>query len=200
MNWGDLKLITLQKLFSNDTSQIIVDDTTSPYIAAMPGAANACLNYIASAVRHIIKSVEITQDGAEAGVKRYQMKELAPDFYSLDKVYYGNGLRRTYDYRFIGVDTLLLDGGTAGTFTVFYEAYPAEITADTAEDYEMPLYPEVCSLIPWFMASQLYKDDDPSLSTVYWNEFSALLEEIKNNFSDNSGYDDAFVDTKGWWS
>ena len=50
------------------------------------------------------------------------------------------------------------------------------------------------------MASQLYKDDDPSLSTVYWNEFSALLEEIKNNFSDNSGYDDAFVDTKGWWS
>ena len=188
MNWGDLKLITLQKLFSNDTSQIIVDDTTSPYIAAMPGAANACLNYIASSVRHIIKSVEITQAGTETGVKRYQMKELAPDFYSLDKVYYGSGLRRTYD------------GSTAGTFTVFYEAYPAEITADTAEDYEMPLYPEVCSLIPWFMASQLYKDDDPSLSTVYWNEFSALLEEIKNNFSDNSGYDDAFVDTKGWWS
>ena len=197
MNWGDIKLITLQKLFSNDTSQIIVDDTTSPYIAAMPGAANACLNYIASSVRHIIKSIEIENDG-DKDIKHVSMKELAPDFYSLDKVYIGDDLRRTYDYRFVGVDMLLL--GRPGTFTVFYKAYPEQITADTADDYEMPLYPEVCSLIPWFMASQLYKDDDPSLSTVYWNEFSALLEEIKNNFSDNNGYDDEFVDTKGWWS
>lgn len=30
MNWGTIKLITLQKLFSNDTSQITSDDTAMP--------------------------------------------------------------------------------------------------------------------------------------------------------------------------
>lgn len=197
MNWGDLKLITLQKLFSNDASQIISDDTTMPYIAAMPGAANACLNYIASSVRHLIKSVEIENDGSRP-VKRVSMSELVPDFYALDAVYFGNGLEHCADYRLVGGDILLL--GRPGAFTVFYKAYPAEITADTADSYELALYPEVCSLLPWFMASQLYKDDDAALSAVYWNEFTALLEDMRGSFFDSGNTDDEFIDTKGWWS
>ena len=55
MNWYEVKLVTLQKLFSADTTEIVIDDTTMPYLSAMPGAANACLNYIASTVRHITK-------------------------------------------------------------------------------------------------------------------------------------------------
>ncbi|GFI62289.1 hypothetical protein IMSAG049_01466 [Clostridiales bacterium] len=63
MLWGEVKLITLQKLFSADTTEIIIDDTTMPYLSAMPGAANACLNYIAATVRHIIKSIELQSVG-----------------------------------------------------------------------------------------------------------------------------------------
>ena len=197
MNWGTIKLITLQKLFSNDTSQITSDDTAMPYIAAMPGAANACLNYMASSVRHIIKPVEIENDGAK-DIKRISMRKLVPDFYALHAVYYGAGLEHCPDYRLVGGDILLL--GRPGTFTVFYKAYPKELTADTADDYEMPLYPEVCSLLPWFMASQLYKDDDTALSAVYWNEFTVLLEDIRGSFFDSGNTDDEFIDTKGWWS
>ena len=67
MNWYEVKLVTLQKLFSADTTEIIIDDTTMPYLSAMPGAANACLNYIASTVRHITKSITIepTTSGAK---------------------------------------------------------------------------------------------------------------------------------------
>ena len=41
MKWYDVKLITLQKMFSNDTAEIITDDNTTPYLTAMPGAAKA---------------------------------------------------------------------------------------------------------------------------------------------------------------
>ena len=197
MNWYEVKLVTLQKLFSADTTEIIIDDTTMPYLSAMPGAANACLNYIASTVRHITKSITI--EPTTSGAKQYHLKELASDFYSLDTVYFGDNLLKTYDYRFIGTDTLLTDSN-GEKITVIYKAYPEKITADTADDYELPLYPEVCELLPCFMASQLYKDDDMSTATVYWNEFSALLEDIKNNFLEPCGSTDGFVDTKGWWS
>lgn len=196
MNWREVKLVTLQKLFSADTAEIIIDDTTTPYLSAMHGAANACLNYIASAVRHITKTLKIEND--TTGAKQYHMKELAPDFYALDSVYVGDELKRTYDFRFIGTDTLILNGGES--YTVFYKAYPERITADTPDDYELPLFPEVCELLPWFMASQLYKDDDMSTSTVYWNEFVAMLEDIRNSHLDAYNGADEFVDTKGWWS
>lgn len=192
MLWGEVKLITLQKLFSADTTEIIIDDTTTPYLSAMPGAANACLNYIAATVRHIIKSIEQEKGGI------LHLKELAPDFYALEAVYVGEELKKTYDCRFIGMDTLLINSDEK--ITILYEAYPAKITADTPDDYEMPLYEEVCELLPWFMASQLYKDDEMSTSTVYWNEFAAMLEEIKNNSAGASGDSDGFVDSKGWWS
>ena len=69
----DVKLITLQKMFSNDTAEIITDDNTTPYLTAMPGAATACLNYIATAVRHIDLSYTIEQDGSQKGIQRYDL-------------------------------------------------------------------------------------------------------------------------------
>ena len=131
MNWYEVKLVTLQKLFSADTTEIVIDDTTMPYLSAMPGAANACLNYIASTVRHITKSITI--EPTTSGVKQYHLKELAPDFYSLDTVYFGDNLLKTYDYRFIGTDTLLADSN-GDKITVLYKAYPEKITADTGMD------------------------------------------------------------------
>lgn len=193
MTWGEVKLVTLQKLFSADTTEIIIDDTTIPYLAAMPGAANACLNYIAATVRHITKSVVVKGD--KPGVNTYSLKEIAPNFYALDSVYRSD-MTKTYDYQFVGKDVLLLNDGE---YTIIYQAYPERITSSTADDYELPLYPEVCELLPWFMASQLYKDDDIATSTIYWNEFSAMLEDIRNNIANSPGID-SFVDTKGWWS
>lgn len=205
MRWYDVKLITLQKMFSNDTSSIVVDDNTAPYIAAMPGAANACLNYIATAVRHIDMSYQLEQDGTKTGIQRYDFKELAYDFYSFEniEVYfedeYGN-YGKAGNYNVEHNNILLIDGAIKGKWTVYYNAYPDEITENTKDNYELPLYPEVAILLPWFMASQLYKDDDISTSTVYWNEFVALLEEAKAtaNRLKGTGYDE-FINTKGWY-
>lgn len=205
MKWYDVKLITLQKMFSNDTAEIITDDNTTPYLTAMPGAATACLNYIATAVRHIDLSYTIEQDGSQKGIQRYDLKKLAPEFFSLEpsSIYFedeeGN-YGKAYNFAVEHTSILLIDGSLKGKWTVYYNAYPTEIKQDTTDDYELPLYPEAAVLLPWFMASQLYKDDDPSLSTVYWNEFVAMLEDARNTAKKvmNTGFDE-FINTKGWY-
>ena len=40
MTWKDIKLATIQKMFSADGSTIPSDDSTRDYVAAMPYAAN----------------------------------------------------------------------------------------------------------------------------------------------------------------
>jgi alpha-L-fucosidase len=190
MKWKDVKLATLQKLFSADTSDIVIDDTTTPYLSAMPNAANTCLNYLATTARHITKKYEIEQDGTETGYKRYDLKSLIADYYSLqpDEIYFQN------DDTYGKATNYVMEN----TWTIYYDAYPQEITEETSDDYEFPLVPEVVNLMPSYMAGQLYKEDDIATSTIYMNEFSAMLNDIKANKPTKSSGE--FIDTKGWWS
>lgn len=55
------------------------------------------------------------------------------------------------------------------------------VTQDTAIDYEIQLPPDACVLIPLYIASQLYKDDDISQATAYRNEFEVGLQDLYHN-------------------
>ena len=61
---------------------------------------------------------------------------------------------------------------------MYYKAYPAEITINTTDDYELPLDPEVAVILPLYMASQLYKDDDNAIATGYRNEFEVAADRL----------------------
>lgn len=201
MKWYDVKLATLQKMFSADTTEIVIDDTTKPYLAAMPGAANTCLNLIATTVRHIPASIVIEQDGTETGIKKYNLKELQPNYYAIrpSEVYFETDTcyGRTYDYRLENTDIFVLDGGIKGKWTIYCDLYPDEITTNTADDYELPVYPEVAHLVSLYIASQLYKDDDIQISTLYYNEFVSTLEDIRKTSVPSQT--EGFVSTKGWY-
>lgn len=301
--WYDLKLAVLQKMFAAD-DQIIVDESTQGYIAAMPHCANEGLAMLATAGKFITKSVKIAQldiknlvadaianpihefsdsysyqadegqsfyfecsgtgtceiyvddvlydtltienKGYEAfkglitntekkpvkftfttsypmGVKntaiykesfsdadevvpfakkiKYDLKALAPDFYMIDPqgIYY-EGANQTYlqtsDFYQEGTKTLVLDRDMIGNFTVYYRAYPEQITAETEDTYELPIDPEVYALLPLYMASQLYKDDDQGIATSYRNELEVGFERLVN--SANLSAFEEFTSDTGW--
>ena len=83
-----------------------------------------------------------------------------------------------------------------GIYIIHYRAYPQFITLDTPDEEEMALDPEVAALVPLYMASELYKDDDLSTSTVYRNEFEVGREALsqgalvpkKEKFLPSSGW------------
>ena len=302
--WYDLKLAVLQKMFAAD-DEIVEDESTLGYIAAMPHCANEGLAMLATAGKFITKSIKIAQRDIEnivsesmydtisefsdtktfsadegqsyyfecAGIGtckvyiddtlktsiaidklnsyevfkgvlentekkavkfvfetiypmcvknfavyresfptaedvvpftekvKYDLSALAPDFYMIDPqgVYY-EGTYKQYlsisDFFQEGTKTLVLDRNQYGNFTVYYRAYPEPITSETPDEYELPLDPEVYAILPLYMASQLYKDDDAGIATTYRNEAEIAFERLVNS-ANLSAYEHFTSDT-GW--
>lgn len=132
---------------------------------------------------------------------KYDMTALAPDFYMIDpQGIYFEGAYQTYlqtsDFYQEGTKTLVLDRNMIGSFTIYYRAYPVEFTAATDDAYELPIDPEVYVLLPLYMASQLYKDDDNGIATSYRNEFEVGFDRLVN--SANLAAYEEFTSESGW--
>lgn len=302
--WNELKLTVLQKMFAADY-EIIDDESTQGYLAAMPSCANEGLAMLATAGKFITKSVKIAQKDIKnlvsesvydriiqftdtftwtvdegqsyyfecsgvgtceiyvddvladtididtlnsyeifkglivnpdkkivkmtfttsypMGVKnfavyaenfpeaedvtpftakiKYDMKTLAEDFYMIDPqgIYYEGAYPKylqTSDFFQEGTNLLVLDRDMIGNFTVYYRAYPVQLTQETDGDYELPIDPEVYAILPLYMASQLYKDDDQGIATSYRNEAEVAFDRLVNS-ANLSAYEQ-FTSESGW--
>lgn len=132
---------------------------------------------------------------------KYRLKDLAPDFYQLNTtdIYYegnDNPYTQTQEFWQEGNTVLVLNREQIGNFTIYYKAYPEQITHNTSDDYELPIDAEVAVLLPLYMASQLYKDDDNGIATAYRNEFEVGFERLKNKANTPSAGE--FISKTGW--
>lgn len=183
MTWGDIQLAVLHKLFVSDGQTILVNDSTSPYIAAMPLAANEGLMLLAACGKYIPKTVET--ETAE-GVTDLSLKELAENFLSLrENEVFLNG-RHTDGYTLIGGERMLLYG--IGKWIIGYNAYPQKITQATDKDYVLDVPEDAAVLLPLYIAAELYKDEDPQTAAIYRNEFEAGREALLYRDTAKSGH------------
>lgn len=303
--WLDIKLTTMQKMFSAKGNNIPNDASSVDYIAAMPAACNEALQLLATAGKFIIKSIQIahnpvrnmitdgkrilsseggkitingtgarslyvevlgnvvmtikagvstssenissktfyspvkrlipneqaedvaveftsdypfaiknfalynatfeTEDDVQsfAEVVKYDLTQLAPSFYMLAQdgiIYEGSEhisrYMQTSDYFEEGGRILCLDRNKPGNYTIYYKAYPQKITANTPDDFVLEVDPDVEALIPLYMASQLYKEDDLSISTTYRNEFETGLERLED--ASKAPMSEQFTSESGW--
>ena len=203
MTWEDVQIFTLQKMFELQGDVLEQSDATTPYILSMPHVANEGLQRLATVGRFVLRPYEIVQPGTEAGMLRYDLAGLTDDFFQFDEqeIYFEGSGRygRTSDFSIEAESTLVLPGAKAGLWRVYYRAYPREITKETPKDYELALHPEMAVLLPLYMASQLYKDDDVGMATGWRNEFEiGLTALIEANRSKQYGREE-IENTSGWW-
>lgn len=115
---------------------------------------------------------------------KYDLKELATDFYNLfdNSINYedGNIYLNTTDYYRESDHILILPSNRPGMYTIYYHAYPVQITEETEDDYVLPIDPDVAVLLPLYMASQLYMDDDLAIATTLRNQFEVGLDSLVN--------------------
>ena len=116
---------------------------------------------------------------------RIKMDDVLDDFYQLapaELYSLGNGDEYIVaDNYFQEADkTLVIQRDKPGIYVIHYRAYPQHLTLATPDDTELSLDPDVAVLIPLYMASQLYKDDDNAIATVYRNEFEVGREALSN--------------------
>ena len=200
--WDDIRRTVLQKMFLSNIGAVITsNDSTKDYLDAMPAAYNEAVMLVSVANRYITKTFEVPADGL-TNVITVNLKNDVNDLFQLkpDGIYFSdaNGnFSRYFGQKFIGDDLMLLDGTKNGTYRIYYYAYPKKATLDTIGTDDMQLDPDVATLIPLYMASELYKDDDIAVATQYRNEFEAGLEDLLKLRA--GGATGEFVSETGWW-
>lgn len=227
MTYEDLKRTVLQKVFAITDGKVVMDDATTEYLTALPGAANEGLQLLATAGRFLKKKLVIHQVAAMdlpsdpdviaaipegeiyratgTGQSEYDLSEVLEDFYSLDAdgVYFTARNARRYqqgEWSMQGGQVLVLPADMEGTWTLWYNAYPPILTMETEDDYELPLYPEVAALLPLYIASQIYKDDDIGLATQYRNEFEVGREALLSSDIRGVHGGETWKSKSGWWN
>ena len=113
--------------------------------------------------------------------RKFDLKQLTDDFFRLatqDVVVEGPEYGRYVDYFWEGDSTLVLPGLTQAVYKVHYYAYPQEITQDTPDDTVMALDPEVANLLPVYIASELYEDDDESKAYYFRQQYEEAKQRL----------------------
>lgn len=214
MNWGEAKLICLQTMYANEGVTILEDDSTEEYLNAMPGKANEAMLQLSLVGRPLVKEAVIAV-GVEnekavvtlaegAGKLTVHLKEYLPNFRAVHQMllYSGGILADAEEFRVLGDDLLVLPADIVGSYTLWYKAYPEKVSRDTADEVELDVNEECASLVPIYMAAELYKDDDLALATVLRNEYEDGLQKIRAAWEQSGGSGYAATmrrNTTGWW-
>lgn len=189
MTWKDVKLATLQKMFSADGTNInMSDETVAEYVNAMPFACNEALALLAGSNKYYRLSYEANEKVIPVRQLRsfYSFGETI-EAYSLDE----EGVPSPIECKLMA-DRLILPTTPA---IVYYNAWPEPVSANTKDTYSFPLTQDVVVLLPLYMAAELYKDDDIQVATVYRNEFEAARAEL---YSRPGHMQNQFYSKSGW--
>ncbi len=109
----------------------------------------------------------------------YDFKELVADFYKFDSdnSVFEDCENNEVSYSFKDESTFSIKGDAHGKWSVPYIAYPNVITEDTPDDTKIELSYELCLILPFYIASELYLEDDSGLSIGWRNKFESSLSE-----------------------
>lgn len=133
---------------------------------------------------------------------RIKMDDVLNDFYQLApaELYAlgtsGNDYIVANDFFQEADKTLVVPRSKAGIYVIHYRAYPQQLTLTTPDEEILALDPEVAILIPLYICSQLYKDDDPSIAVQARNEFEIAREALSQGALVPKK--EKFVTSSGW--
>lgn len=221
MNWGEVKLAALQRIFSNDGASLNRDDSNEEYLNAMPAVANEALTILTGVGIPLLQklTVEVSGDVSEpelegqmlrlpltaGGVARIDMREAAADYRALEagELYRETereGFGPAEEWSVEGGDTLVLPVDQAAVYTVYYRAYTPRLTASTPDDQDLGVPREAAELVPLYIGAQLYREDDIQMSTQMLNEFEVGLSRLQQSAAERpAGGRGRTKNTTRWW-
>lgn len=180
MTWGEIQIESLKKMFLNKEVLTIEnletykkDKKYKTYLDAMPQACNEAINYIIN-LEPIIKVEELEKNGTN---HIYDLKELLTDY----KKFYNINTEYPVIWKMLSKNLIMINEWTQGKIDIYYEAYPNNISKETTSNTKLDLEESFARIIPLYIAGELYKDDDLTLSTMYMNEFMTNLSTMVNN-------------------
>ena len=206
--WGDIVIATCRKMFLNkdaitvaDLPDLIDDRNYSTYINMAPDVMNELMVILNNRVLINIDTITIKLD--DANLEKYliddnsafvfDIKEYMKDN-EIDNYLYTEVIQHTYIKRDnllfeeqdgkLYIDKRFMDRNSL-TLTIKYRIIPERFTTTTPWDTLIDLPYNICSIVPLYLASELYKDDDISMSTAYRNQFETELDYLSSQMVDS---------------
>ena len=143
MTWGEVQIISLQKMFAKDEpievkdlDTLKEDDDCKWYLSAMPAVCNEAVQRLKPYIQNTYKYNEETKEYEKTSIEK--------------------------------------------------------IESQTSSDYKFEIPEDACVLIPLYIASQLYKDDDISQATAYRNEFEVALQDLLVNIENQESIEEVY--------
>ena len=208
--WGDIVIATCRKMFLNkdaitvaDLPDLIDDRNYSTYINMAPDVMNELMVILNNRVLINIDTITIKLDDAnlekylidDNSVWVFDIKEYMKDN-EIDNYLYTEVIQHTYIKRDnllfeeqdgkLYIDKRFMDRNSL-TLTIKYRIIPERFTTTTPWSTLIDLPYNICSIVPLYLASELYKDDDISMSTAYRNQFETELDYISSQMVDSLG-------------
>lgn len=180
MTWGEIQIESLKKMFLNNESlsvnklsDYMNEKKYKTYLYAMPQACNEAINFIVSK----LGSNESTFELEKEDTIYYDLSKKIEDFRIIKGIY----SKMPVSWKILNKNTIIIDNWQGEKILVSYEVKPTIINSDTDTNYVIEIASEYANLIPLYIAGELYKDDDLTLSTMYMNEFMTLVDNYANN-------------------
>ncbi len=205
MTWGEIQLISVKKMFLNtvgvgleDLPMMRIDKKYAIYMNAMPETANEGIKIMITRGKPYIKSIVLDEtmiDETRTNNDEYciDLSKKIENYGELCNVIVNN--RDYNDYiirynRYLYLPKHMLNGKVV---EVSYKSIPEQIDVETLDTDVIDLPYDMLNILPLYIASELYKDDDISIATIYRNEFEAELENMRHDVNDVK-----FTSVNGW--
>lgn len=213
--WGDIIVATCRKMFLNkdaisvsDLADLVDDRNYSTYINSAPDVMNELITILNNRVlvnidrlfvdvtdsvlldTYVFKHDETYNYNYEIRIKEYLEDSDQDNYLYTEVVQHAN--KRADNLLFeeqdgvIYIDRRFLDENYP-VLQIKYRIIPTRFTNDTEYDTVINLPYNICAIIPLYLASELYKDDDSALATSYRNQFENELDYISSQMVDSLG-------------
>ena len=208
--WGDIVVATCRKMFLNkdaitvaDLPDLIDDRNYSTYINMAPDVMNELMVILNNRV--LINIDSMTLNLQDTLMENYLENSFDAYVFDIHKYMEDNEITNylyteVIQHTYIKRDNLLFeeqDGKlyidkrfmdrNSLTLTIKYRIIPERFTTTTPWNTLIDLPYNICSIVPLYLASELYKDDDISLATSYRNQFETELDYISSQMVNSLG-------------
>lgn len=189
MKLGEIKIEALKLMFADYARDMSIeslpnlkeDENYATILNSMPGAINRCFGRLEDA--KIVPLREICLDNSEGvsgyGRIRFDLSKIS-DFLFVDRVIYEDELEYdgNCDYT-METNYIMLLKERAGAYSLVYVPAIERVTAGTDEDTDILLPERLAAIIPYYIKSELYAGDEPSIAAEARNLFEATLESFR---------------------
>ena len=188
-SYGQIQAESLRLIFQG-SNEVISDNaldryreeaTFRVYLSGMPGAFNRCMQDLEAKQVPPAASFSVRrEDGEESGgTVRIPLQDVVPEFAGLRGIAVEGAGYGLTEYREEGeILVLPVSYFDDGVVRVVYTKKLPRVTADTPDGFSVMLPEAVCAWIPYFIASELYRSDEPGEAGEMRNRYEASMEQL----------------------